>query len=81
MASLVIEHIKSSELPRKWAEQLRAGPEETFTVRIEPDTHEERSGSPIQANPESMPAFGMWRDHAQAENPDVYARGLRARRY
>ena len=35
MNSLVIEHLKADELPRQWAEQLKATPDTTFTVRIE----------------------------------------------
>ena len=34
MNSLVVEHLTAAELPRQWAEQLKATPDATFTVRI-----------------------------------------------
>jgi len=81
MSSLVIEHIKASELPRKWAERLGARPEETFTVRIEPEAREERPGGPAKREIELMPAFGMWRDYTATEDVNAYIRKSRASRY
>ena len=79
--ALVIEHIKASELPRTWAERLDARPEETFTVRIEPEARGERGAGAGGKESEAMPAFGMWRDFAATENVEIYARSLRTRRY
>lgn len=81
MSSLVIEHIKASELPSTWAERLGARSEETFTVRIEPEARGARPAGPGGKESEAMPAFGMWRDFAATENVETYARSLRARRY
>jgi hypothetical protein len=35
MTSLVIQHLKASELPSQWAQRLKMQPEQTVTVRIE----------------------------------------------
>ena len=54
MNRLVIEHLKDDELPHQWAEQLKATPDATFTVRIEAE----------QAPPMTHGAFGLWQDPA-----------------
>lgn len=67
MNTLVIEHLTAAELPRQWAEQLKATPDATFTVRIEAEetAHTERA------------AFGLWRDREDLSNVDEYLRDLR----
>ncbi len=63
MTTLMLEHIKASELPAKWAEQLHAKPADTVTVRIEieqPGPAEEKTATDLSAED---PLFGIWRDH------------------
>ena len=67
MNTLVIEHLTAAELPRQWAEQLKATPEATFTVRIEAE----------EAVPTDQPAFGLWRDREDLDDVDTYLRALR----
>ena len=35
MTTLVIQHVKTSELPVQWAQQLKTLPNQTVTIRIE----------------------------------------------
>ncbi len=80
MATLVIEHLRASELPRQWAQRLKALPEQTVTVRIETE-------APAIAQAEAAafvtddPAFGIWRDLEAAADVEAFARRLRAPRY
>ena len=67
MNSLVIEHLKADELPRQWAEQLKATPDATFTVRIEAE----------QAPTTPHGAFGLWQDREDMNDVEAYLRDLR----
>ena len=67
MNRLVIEHLKADELPREWAEQLKATPNATFTVRIEAE----------QAPSATHGAFGLWQDREDVNDVEAYLRDLR----
>jgi len=67
MNSLVIEHLKADELPRQWAEQLKATPDATFTVRIEAE----------EAPTTTHGAFGLWQDREDVNDVEAYLRNLR----
>lgn len=63
MTTLMLEYIKASELPAKWAEQLHAKSDDTVTVRIEieqPGPAKEKTAKDLSAED---PLFGIWRDH------------------
>lgn len=79
MTTLVIEHLPASELPRHWAQQLNALPEQTVTVRIETDAE---TITPVAAAfVTDDPAFGIWRDRDEAADVEAFARQLRTPRY
>ena len=79
MSTLVIEHLKASELPQQWAQRLRAKPEQTVTVRIE--TEPEPVAETAAAFVTDDPAFGIWRDREDMADVEAYLRKLRAPRY
>ncbi len=58
-STLVIEHLKASELPQQWAQRLKATPDQTVTVRIEtePEAVDETAAEFVTDDP----AFGIWR--------------------
>ena len=67
MNRLVIEHLKADELPRQWAEQLKAAPDATFTVRIETE----------EVPTTTHGAFGLWQDREDVNDVEAYLRDLR----
>ena len=77
MSTLVIEHLKVSELPPQWATRLRAGPGQRVTVRIEteaePDAGAETAGV-------DDPAFGIWHDRQDLADVEAFSRKLRSGR-
>ena len=79
MSTLVIEHMKASELPQQWAQRLNASPEQTVTVRIETEI------GPVAGTPAVFatddPAFGIWRDREDMTDVEAYVRKLRVPRY
>ncbi|MGB3622352.1 MAG: hypothetical protein WBA20_13470 [Ketobacter sp.] len=76
MTTLVIQHVKTSELPAQWAQQLKALPDQTVTIRIE--TEVTGTSDSTTSFVTDDPAFGIWQDHEAAED---FARNLRASRY
>lgn len=78
MSTLVIEHLKASELPSQWVEQLKATPEQTVTVRI--DT-EPTGTETTETFATDDPAFGIWRDRDETADVESYLRKLRAPRF
>jgi hypothetical protein len=81
MSILVIEHIKGADLPRPWAERLNAKPEDTFTVRIEPEPEGE-TGTAAEAGLSAQdPLFGIWRDYEETADVEEYMNKLRKSRY
>ncbi len=79
MTTLVLQHIKASELPEQWAQQLNTLPEQTVTIRIETET----GGSQAEATAfvTDDPAFGIWSDYDETEDVTAFARSLRTGRY
>ena len=78
MNSVVIEHVKISELPEAWRAELDFGSEALVTVRIE----SEQSVQAIEENfATDDPAFGIWRDREDIRDAAGYLRKLRAPRY
>ena len=79
MTTLIIEHLKASELPAPWAQCLQAQPEQTVTVHIQTEPEQ----TPPQATATFVtddPAFGIWRDRADMTDVQAYLRRLRAPR-
>jgi len=76
MNTLVIEHLKASDLPSEWARRLQARPDQTVTVRIAT----EASGSAEEATAFTTddPAFGIWQDYDETTDVEAFARRLRA---
>lgn len=79
MSTLVIEHVKASELPQQWAQRLNAKPEQTVTVRIETESEPVARTSAEFVTDD--PAFGIWRDREDMPDVEAYLRKLRAPRY
>ena len=79
MTTLVLHHIKASELPAQWAQQLNTLPEQTVTIRIE--TEVDTTPGDATAFVTDDPAFGIWSDYDATENVAAFARQLRAPRY
>lgn len=79
MTTLVIQHVKTSELPAQWAQQLKALPDQTVTIRIE--TEAAGANKTATSFVTDDPAFGIWQDHEAAEDATSFARNLRASRY
>ena len=80
MSTLVIEHLKASDLPQQWAQRLKAAPEQTVTVRIETEP-EEVGARKVEAFVTDDPAFGIWRDREDTFDVEASVRKLRAPRY
>ncbi len=80
MSTLVIEHLKASDLPQQWAQRLKTTPEQTVTVRIETEP-EEVGACKTEAFVTDDPAFGIWRDREDTSDVEAYVRKLRAPRY
>jgi hypothetical protein len=78
MSTLVIEHLRASELPQQWAQRLKARPEQTVTVRIETETEQTAHAEPFVTDD---PAFGIWRDREDVTDVADFAKRLRATRY
>ena len=79
MTTLVIQHVKTSELPVQWAQQLKALPDQTVTIRIETEiTSASKAATSFVTDD---PAFGIWQDYEAAEDVADFARNLRASRY
>lgn len=78
MPTLVIEHLKASELPTQWAQQLNTKPEQTVTVRIETEPEPAAETAAFMTDD---PAFGIWRDREDMADVEAYLRKLRAPRY
>lgn len=72
MNTVVIEHVKVSELPENWRAKLHAASNARVTVRIE----EEQS-----AQTNDNPLFGMWRDREDMADAEAYVRTQRAPRF
>lgn len=80
MTTLIIEHLRASELPPQWALRIKAQPGQTVTVRIETEA---LPSIPAEAADfvTDDPAFGIWRDRAEVEDVEAFVRRLRAPRY
>ncbi|QWR77157.1 hypothetical protein [Candidatus Magnetomonas plexicatena] len=47
MVTIVLEHIKGTDLPAEWIEKYRLPTERSFTVKIEPDTLDGLPPAPV----------------------------------
>jgi len=72
MNTILIEHVKVSELPESWRARLAAARDAQVTVRIEEEP---------TATDNTPSAFGMWRDRDDLADVAGYARRLRAPRF
>ena len=79
MNTLVIEHLKASDLPSEWVRRLQVRPEQTVTVCIA--TEASASAEEAISFTTDDPAFGIWRDHDETTDVAAFARRLRAPRY
>ena len=79
MATLLIEHLKASDLPLEWARRLHVRPEQPVIVRI--DTEADAPAPPEKPFTTDDPAFGIWRDYDETTDVLTFVRRLRASRY
>ena len=78
MSTLVIEHLKASELPSQWVERLNAKPGQTVTVRIDTEPEATETDADItETFATDDPAFGIWRDREETADVEAYVRKLR----
>lgn len=80
MSTLVIEHLKASDLPKQWAQHLKARPDETVTVRIETEP-EQTDAKVTEVFVTNDPAFGIWRDRGDIGDVEAHTKRVRASRY
>jgi hypothetical protein len=80
MSTLVIEHLKAKDLPKQWAQDLKARPDQNVTVRIETEP-EQTPAEATEAFVTNDPAFGIWRDRGDIGDVEAYMERLRAPRY
>ena len=71
--TVVLEGVKASELPEAWRRRVKAKANEVLTVTIAKRSTE--TAGKMAKKPNAT--FGMWADHADANDPAAYARGLR----
>lgn len=79
MTTLVIRHVKTSELPAQWAQQLKTLPDQTVTIRIE--TEMMGISDTTTSFVTDDPAFGIWQDYEAVKDVADFAHNLRASRY
>lgn len=72
MSTILIEHVKVSDLPASWRARLAAATDAQVTVRIEEEP---------PAAGDASSAFGMWRDRDDLSDVAASARRLRAPRF
>lgn len=77
MTTIVIEHVKVSELPEAWRARINAAKNARVTVRIEPELTVRET---TQEDSDDL-LFGMWRDRADMADVQAYVRKLRAPRF
>lgn len=77
MTTIVIEHVKISELPETWRARITATENARVTVHIEPEV----TVSEATQEDSDDPLFGMWRDRAEMADVQAYVRTLRAPRF
>ena len=77
MNAVVFEHVLVAELPKAWREKLADSAGTLVTVRIEA----EQPAAPSEDFKTDDPAFGIWRDRQDMNDPAAYARQLREPRY
>jgi hypothetical protein len=75
MKTVVLRHIKASELPSAWAERVNAQPHESVTVIIEKEVAG-KTGKAAKPNH----TFGMWADREDMADPAAYVQRLRRAR-
>ena len=80
MNTIVIEHVKVSELPEDWRLRLQTSVNACVTVRIEEES-EQVAAKDINDFVTSDPAFGIWRDRTDISDVEAYLHKLRAPRY
>lgn len=80
MPTLVIEHLKAKDLPKQWARDLKASPDQNVTVRIETEP-EQTAAEETEAFVTNDPAFGIWRDREDIGDVEAYVQRLRTPRY
>ena len=72
MSTVILEHVKASELPATWRKRIDVGNDEMLTITIAKETpQEEERAAPINNT------FGMWADREDIPNVDEYVRALR----
>ncbi len=81
MATLVIQHVKTSELPLQWAQQLKTLPDQMVTIRIETEMAGTSTSETAASFITDDPAFGIWHDYKAAEDVTRFVQDLRAARY
>lgn len=81
MPKTVIEHIKGSDLPQEWIQDISDSSSGTFRVTIEPEIPKDSQSSSRTQRWESLPAFGLWADYDEMKEPSQYVSNIRKPRY
>ena len=75
--TIVLEHVKASELPADWIKRIKAKPGETVWVTIAKETTTAKRSK----NDKPNRTFGMWADRQDIGDVGEYVRKLRQPRY
>ena len=75
--TIILEHVKASELPTDWIKRIKAKPGETLRVTIV----KEVASAKQTKNKKPNRSFGMWADRQDIGDAGEYVRRLRQPRY
>jgi hypothetical protein len=75
-ATVVIEGVVASDLPKAWRQRVGARGNEVLTVTIT----KRKKGTMAKTAKKPNATFGMWADRADVNDPAAYARALRQTR-
>ena len=75
--TIILEHVKASELPTDWIKRIKAKPGETVRVTIVKEVDNVKQGKARKPNR----SFEMWADRQDIGDAGEYVRQLRQPRY
>ena len=75
--TIILEHVKASELPTDWIKRIKAKPGETLRVTIVKEVASVKRSKARKPNR----SFGMWADRQDIGDAGDYVRQLRQPRY
>lgn len=80
MTTIVIKHVRISDLPDDWRKQLPDVSDMRVTILIQEEP-KMKTMDQTESFVTNDPAFGIWRDRDDIDDVDDYVRKLRAPRF